>query len=47
MPVYIHLLSIALYSIVFLILIYTIRHYWFTLNRLFGIIDNQKISMVS
>ncbi|MGC1435626.1 MAG: hypothetical protein WA847_07025, partial [Terriglobales bacterium] len=26
----------VLYSIVFVICVYTGRHYWFTLNRLFG-----------
>ena len=27
----------VLYFIVFLVCIYTARHYWFTLNRLFGV----------
>jgi cellulose synthase/poly-beta-1,6-N-acetylglucosamine synthase-like glycosyltransferase len=30
------LLKIALVIIIFIILVYTLRHYWFTVNRLFG-----------
>lgn len=33
---YVMVMLIVLYSIVFLICVYMIRHYWFTLNRLFG-----------
>lgn len=33
---YVTVMLVMLYSIVFLICIYMIRHYWFTLNRLFG-----------
>lgn len=36
LPTWIFAAQIALYSIVTLICVYTLRHYWFTLNRLFG-----------
>src|SRR5581483_2624112 len=36
-PAWIVAIQILLYTIVTLICIYTLRHYWFTINRLFGV----------